>query len=317
MSFASPIWLLVLLAIPVLVLLAVRLRRREDNYAIRFPAAESLATAASDSRSVLHYAPSVLVLLGLTLLGLALGKPQREVKVPIEGATVVLVLDHSGSMAATDVEPTRLEAAVKAAERFISKTPEKTRIGLVSYSDGPDQALQPTLSREPIKTGLNALTPDGATATGSALQVALTMLQDQPKKNGSRPPSAIVLLSDGRRTVGSDPLIAAQQAREQNVPISTVALGTPGATIPNPNDPTDRVPVPPDPETLSEIASITGGRAFKAEDSDRLTSIYESLGSTLATRTEKRDITEQLAAAGLLVLLIGALASVSLAGRVP
>lgn len=317
MSFASPWWLLVLLAIPLLALLAVQLRGRQDQYAIRFPAADTLAAAAADSRSVIQHAPVALVLLGLTLLGLALAKPQRTVKVPIEGATVVLVLDHSGSMAATDVEPTRLEAAVSAAERFIEKTPEKTRVGLVSYSDGPDQALQPTVDRGAIKTGLRALTPDGATATGSALQVALTMLQNEPKKNGARPPSAIVLLSDGRRTVGSDPLIAAREARAQNVPISTVALGTPGATIPNPNFPTERIAVPPDPETLGEIASITGGRAFSASDADRLTSIYESLGSSLATRSEKRDITEQFAAAGLLVLLLGALASISLAGRVP
>jgi len=318
MSFASPWWLLVLLAIPLLALLAHRLRGREENYAIRFPATGSLAKAAAESRSYWQFAPPVLILLGLTLLGISLGKPQRTVKVPIEGATVVLVIDHSGSMAATDVQPTRLEAAVKAADSFVEKTPEKARIGLVSYSDGPDLAIQPTRDRDAITTGLHALTPDGATATGSALQVALTMLQNQPKKNGARPPSAIVLLSDGRRTAGPDPLIVAREARALNVPVSTVALGSSDTTIPNPNNPAlPAIPVPPDPETLAEIAAITGGRAFTAEDSGRLTSIYESLGSTLATRAEKRDMTEQFVAAGLLVLLLGALASVSFAGRVP
>jgi Ca-activated chloride channel family protein len=316
MSFASPWWLLALLAIPLLAAAAAN-RSRADRYAIRFPAASSLAEAATAARSRLHFLPPVLLVLALTALGLALARPEREVKVPIAGATVVLVTDHSGSMAATDVEPTRLEAATKAAISFLEATPDSARVGLVTYSDGPDQAIQPTRNHDVIRAGLENQTANGATATGDALQVALDMVRRQ-RSTGKRPPSAIVLLSDGQRTAGINELDVAQEAQRLKVPISTVSLGTQGATIPNPNNPSfPAIPVPPDPETLAEIASITGGRAFSAGDADKLTSIYESLGSSLATKTEKREITEQFAAAGLLLLLAAGLASAGLAGRVP
>ena len=317
MSFASPWWLLALLAIPLLVLAASASRSRADRYAIRFPAAGSLAEAASASRSRLHYAPPVFLIVALLLLGLALARPQRSVKVPIAGATVVLVTDHSGSMSATDVEPTRLDAATKAAVSFLNATPPKARVGIVTYSGVVDRAEQPTRDRALIKEVLEGQVADGSTATGSALQVALQMLRRQRSTGGKRPPAAILVLSDGATKAGPDPLVIARAAREQGVPISTVSLGKPGTTIPNPQAPGFPVDVSPDPETLAEIASITGGRAFTTADADRLTSIYEFLGSSLATRTVQRDITEQFAAAGLLLLLAAALASVGLAGRVP
>lgn len=316
MSFASPWWLLALLAIPLLLAAASMNRNRADRYAIRFPAASSLAEAASASRSRLQYAPPVLLVCALLLLGLALARPQRSVKVPIAGATVVLVTDHSGSMSATDVEPTRLDAATKAAISFLDATPPKARVGIVTYSGVVDRAEQPTRDRELIKGVLRAQIADGSTATGSALQVALQMLRRQ-QSSGKRPPSAILVLSDGATKAGPDPLVIAQEARKQGVPISTVSLGKAGTTIPNPANPAFPIDVSPDPDTLAEIAAITGGRAFTTADADRLTSIYEFLGSSLATRTVNRDITEQFAAAGLLVLLAAALASVSLAGRVP
>ena len=318
MSFGSPWWLLALLAIPALLLFAHTARSRADRYAIRFPAADSLAAAARASRSRWQALPPVLLVAALTILGLALARPQRSVKVPISGATVVLVTDHSGSMAATDVEPTRLKAATNAAISFLEQTPPKSRVGLVTYSDGPDQAIQPARDHEAIRAGLEAQTASGATATGSALQVALDMVRAQRASDRSRPPAAIVLLSDGQTTKGSDPVIVAREARQQGVPISTVSLGTPDATIPNPNNPAfPPIAVPPDPETLAQIADISGGRAFTASDADRLTSIYETLGSTLATKTEHRDMTDQFAAAGLLALLGAALLSAGLASRVP
>lgn len=316
MSFASPWWLLALLAIPLLLLAASASRARADRYAIRFPAAQSLAEAASASRSRLQYLPPAFLVLALLLLGLALARPQRSVKVPIAGATVVLVTDHSGSMSAMDVEPTRLDAATSAAISFLNATPPKARVGIVAYSGLVDRAEQPTRDRGLVKEVLRSQVADGSTATGSALQVALQMLRRQ-RTSGKRPPSAILLLSDGATKAGPDPLVIARAAREQGVPISTVALGKPGTTIPNPQDPTMPVDVSPDPEGLAEIAAITGGRAFTTADADRLTSIYEFLGSSLATRTVKRDMTEQFAAAGLLLLLAAALGSVALAGRVP
>lgn len=318
MSFASPWWLLALLAIPLLLAIAVQARRRDDRYAVRFPAAASLAAAASAGRSRLEYAAPVLLVVSLLLLGLALARPARSVRVPIEGSTIVLVTDHSGSMAATDVEPDRLKAATRAAVSFLKSTPRRPRVGLVTYSDAPDQALQPTTDHDAIRAGIESQTASGATATGNALQVALEMVREQKTVRGSRPPAAIVLLSDGRTTAGADPLIVAREAQRLKVPISTVSLGEPGTTIPNPVNPiAGPIEVNPDPETLAEIAGITGGRAFTTSDADKLTSIYESLGSSLATRTQKRDMTDQFAAAGLLSLLGAALLSAGFAGRVP
>jgi len=317
MSFANPLGLLALLLVPLALGAHLAARRRATRYAIRFPATATLAAAAGAVPAWRRHLPAALLLGALAALAVGFARPQRSVAVPIEGSSVMLVTDHSGSMSATDVEPTRLDAAVAAAKSFLSATPSPTRVGIVTYSDAPDGTQPPTTDREPIRRALDAQVAVGATATGSALQVALDTLR-HAHRTGPRPASAIVLLSDGRTTTGPDPVGVARQAGRLHIPISTVSLGTADATIPNPVSPLGApVEVPPDPATLRAIARASGGRAFTTADADRLASIYRSLGATLATRDEHRDISVAFAAAGLLLLLGAALTSVRGAARVP
>jgi Ca-activated chloride channel family protein len=316
-SFASPIWLLALLAIPVAIFALHASRRRATRYAIRFPAAATLAIAAGTVPAWRRFVPPALALAAAAALVLALAKPQHTVAVPVEGASVVLVTDHSGSMAATDVEPDRLTAAEQAAKTFLSQLPSPTRVGVVTYSDGPDGTRAPTLDRDVITQTLESQTAAGATATGEALQVALDALAPNGRA-AARPVSAIVLLSDGKTTTGRDPVDVARIAKRLKVPIYTVALGTADATIPNPVSPlSPPISVPPDPETLKQIADISGGRAFTSDDAGQLQGIYRTLGSRLAVRHEDREITASFAIGGLALLLAAGLLSLPRVGRLP
>jgi Ca-activated chloride channel homolog len=316
-SFASPVWLLALLAIPLAALALWAARRRAMRYAVRFPAAETLAIAAGTVPAWRRYVPAALALAAMAALALSLAKPQRTVAVPVAGASVVLVTDHSGSMAATDVEPDRLSAAVQAATSFLGQLPKPTRVGVVTYSDGPDGTQPPTLNRDVVRQALEAQTAAGATATGEALQVALGALAPHGRAP-ARPVSAIVLLSDGKTTTGRDPVDVARTAKRLKIPIYTVSLGTADATIPNPISPlSPPISVPPDPETLKQIADVSGGHAFTSDDADQLRGIYRSLGSRLATKHQQREITSSFAIAGLLLLLSAGVLSLPRVGRLP
>jgi Ca-activated chloride channel family protein len=317
LSFASPLGLLALLAVPLALLALYAARRRRTTYAIRFPAAATLAVAGGVVAPWRRYVPAALALAALASLALALAKPQRTVAVPVEGASVVLVTDHSGSMSATDVEPDRLSAAQAAAETFVDKLPAKTRVGVVAYSDGPDGTLAPTTDHERVRQTIEAQSASGATATGEALQVAIDTLAPDGNKAKAKA-SAVVLLSDGKTTVGRDPVEVARVAKRLRIPVYTVALGTEDATIPNPVSPlSPPIAVPPDPETLKEIAQVSGGRAFTSDDAGQLRSIYSTLGSRLATKSEQREITAGFATAGLVLLLAAGLFSLPRLGRLP
>lgn len=317
MSFADPVFLLALLLVPAALAAHVASRRRARRYAVRFPAAATLALAAGRTPMWRRQLPIALLLAALAALALALAKPQRTVAVPIERASIMLVTDHSRSMMAEDVEPTRLAAARRAAHTFLDQLPSGVRVGVTTYADVPDGTQTPTRDHGLVRRMIDAQVADGGTATGDALQVALETLEREPRgADGKRPPSAVVLLSDGTTTTGRDPVTVAQAAQELKVPIYTVALGTRDATVPNPGF-GPPLSVPPDPETLRRIAEESGGRAYSAQDDQQLSSIYEELGSQLGTRDVKREVTAAFAAGGLLLLLGAAAASVRWAGRLP
>jgi Ca-activated chloride channel homolog len=317
-SFAAPLFLLGLLLVPLAIAATVAARRRRRRYAVRFTAASNLklAAAAAGPAAWRRHLPAALALLAITALVLALAKPQRTVAVPIEQASIVLVTDHSRSMLATDVDPSRLRAAQGAARTFLDELPEQIRVGGVAYSDSPDAVQSPTQNHDEVRRIIDELVADGGTATGDALQVAIDTLQQQ-RSEGQRLPSAIVLLSDGKTTVGRDPVEVARASGRLKIPIYTVSLGTDSAVVPNPDPVRPPLPAPPDPESLKDIAEASGGRAFAAEDENALDSIYQTLGSQLATKDEKREATALFAIGGLVLLLGAAGASVALSGRLP
>ncbi len=315
MSFATPVWLLGLALVPLALLALAVGRRRARRYAVRFPALPALKAAAGGAPAWRRQLPAALALAALAALVVAMAKPQRTVAVPIERASVMLVTDHSRSMQATDVKPDRLRAAQKAAGTFVGRLPGPVRVGIVAYSDAPDAVQAPTDDHGDTRRIIDAQIADGATATGDALQVTLDTLSQQ-RRNGKRPPAAIILLSDGKTTVGRDPVTVAREAGRLKIPIYTVALGTSDATVPNPlyGPP---LSVAPDPETLRQISRASGGRAFTAEDANRLATIYRSLGSQLGTKPTKREVTAAFAVGGVLLLLGAAAASLRFNGRLP
>jgi Ca-activated chloride channel homolog len=315
-SFASPLFLVGLLLVPLLVAAQMASRRRARRYAVRFTAVPALkAAAAATPSSWLRHVPAMLLLAALASLVFALAKPQRTVAVPVQRGSIMLVTDHSRSMQATDVSPDRLSAARAAARKFLDSLPPQVRVGVVTFSTAPDAVQTPSTDHSEARRVIEEQVADGATATGDALQVALDTLSSD-RQNGKRPPSAIVLLSDGKTTAGRDPVEVARAAGHLRIPVYTVALGTAGATVPNPG-PGPPLPVPPDPDTLRQIAEASGGRAFTAEDEGRLSSIYQTLGSQLGTREAKREVTSSFALLGLGLLLAGAALSVRSRGRLP
>jgi Ca-activated chloride channel homolog len=316
-SLASPLWLLGLLAIPLALAAQYAARRRARRYAVRFTALPSLKLAAATSGTLpwRRHLPALLAFAAVAALVVALAKPQRTVAVPVERASIVLVTDHSRSMLATDVEPNRLRAAQSAARTFLDQIPAPVRVGAVAFSDAPDAVQSPSSNHDDARRVVDNQVADGGTATGEALQVAIQTLQ-QSSRNGPKVPSAIVLLSDGKTTIGRDPVGVAREAGRLHIPIYTVALGTDDALVPNPGL-GPPLPAPPDPATLRSIAEASNGRAFRAQDEDSLKSIYKTLGSQLGTKDQKRQITSAFVVAGLLLLLGAGAASVKFGSRIP
>jgi len=313
MSFASPWWLLALLLVPAGLAAHALSRRRARRYAVRFTAVPALVLAAGTVPAWRRHLPAALALAALASLALALARPQASVRVAIEKATIMLVTDHSGSMQATDVEPSRLTAAQRAAHTFIDELPKAVRVGAVAFAAEPDAVQAPTTDHDVARGVIDGQVASGATATGDALQVAIDLVRQDRR----RPPSAIVLLSDGTTTTGRDPVPVAQEARRLRIPIYTVALGTEDATVPNPDPYGQPLLAAPDPETLRQISRISRARAFTAEDGGQLSSIYKRLGSQLGSRPERREITAAFALGGLVLLLGAGGASLRSAGRLP
>ena len=317
MNFGSPAVLLALFAIPVIIGIYALAQRRRRKYVVRFTAVPVLAgvMASGGVSRWRRHLPAALLLAALAALLVALAKPQTTVAVPVEKASVMLVTDQSGSMRADDVSPTRLAAAQRAARDFLEKVPKELQVGAVSFSDVPQSVAPPSTDREDVRSLVDGLVADGGTAAGDALQSSLDALDDAGVGGKGRPPAAIILLSDGATTTGADPVEVAREAGKRDIPIYTVALGTPDGTVPGGFG--GSIPVPPDPETLREISKASGGTAYTANDADQLSGVYENLGSRLGTKQEEREITAVFAGGGLILLLGAAFAGLRTTGRLP
>jgi len=299
-SFASPWLLLGLVLVPLLSLaywIGERRRRRAAAAFAPPPTAPSVVPRRPGWR---RHAPVALAGLAMAGLIVALARPQVSVAVPAEQASIVLAMDHSGSMQATDVAPSRLIAARAAGEAFLAEVPAKVNVGAVVFDHRTEAVQNPTTDRPTLRDALrDAMKPSGGTATGDALAASLAMLEAQRGAGAKRPPGAIVLLSDGESTSGRNPVAVADEARAAGVPIYTVALGTPDGTLP------DGKPVPPDTASLQAIADRSGGDAFTAQDASGLSAVYERLGSQVAMKEQPREITGAFAGGAIALLLAG------------
>ncbi|MEA2270023.1 MAG: Ca-activated chloride channel [Solirubrobacteraceae bacterium] len=316
MSFQEPVYLLALLVVPALAAAFVLVRRRRRRYAVRFPAAVVLAAVRSPLPAWRRWIGPAMLALAAIAAALAVAKPEAVVAVPIERASVMLVTDTSGSMAATDVSPTRLDAVRGAVRSFLGDVPEELLVGFQSYATGTRVSIAPSTRRGEVRAVLDGLQAQGGTATGDTLATALDQLAARRGRDGRLAPAAIVLLSDGATTEGSDPLVAAVRARELGIPIYTVALGTAGGVVTDERS-GQAIGVPPDPATLREIAARSGGEAFEVDDADALDEVYERLGSRIGTRKERREVSSAFAGGSLVLLLGGLLGGVRFRARLP
>jgi Ca-activated chloride channel family protein len=325
MSFAWPIALsgLALVALALIAYLVAQRRRR--RYVVRFTNLDLLENVVADSPRWRRHIPAVLTLLALSALVVGMARPQVAVAVPRQEATVILAMDSSGSMTATDVAPDRMTAAREAASSFVDGLPDGFRVGVVSFSNEADVVVPPTDDHDEALRGLSALRADNGTALGDAIarsvDLGVTSLDEQlAAAKDSETPVVVLLLSDGANTTGDyEPLEAAQKAKDADVPVYTVALGTDAGTVQGPDGygGMRTIRVPPDPETLSKVAELTGGKFFEAADQDSLKSVYDEIGSQVGVEHKQRELTVFFTAAGAALLLLGGALSTLWFGRIP
>jgi Ca-activated chloride channel family protein len=233
-------------------------------------------------------AGALLVAISSLVVGLA--RPAHSVEVPRDEAVVMLAVDVSGSMLATDVAPTRLAAAITAAKKFVSDAPISFRIGLVAFDDSGHTLAPPTTNKTTVLDALDRLARGAGTAAGEGLYTALDDITEATKGSvvaSDVPFSAVILLADGANTVGRSLTDAAQAAKDQNVPVYTIAYGTPDGTAET-NGKT--VPVPADPTAMAEVASITGGSTFTATSGNELASVYDEIGTRIGQTVEQQEM---------------------------
>jgi Ca-activated chloride channel homolog len=299
MSFRWPELLWAVLLVPLVLLVWLRVERRRGQRAVVFgnPALlPNMVTARPGWRRVV---PIILYLLAATVLLMALARPEATAQVPRDQATIMLVMDVSRSMLRTDVPPSRCEAARQAADAFLEQIPDRFRVGLVNFAAAPSVEALPTTDKEVIRTALRKATSRGGTAVGDAVLRALQASRPRNTVDNERPPTAILLLTDGDSRSGVPPLVAAQQARQEQVPVFTVAIA-------------------PAPQAeLTQVAQVTGGQAFTAPTSEQLTAVYRDLGTRLTYVEEKRELTSYFMGGAAVLLLLGAAASITWFLRIP
>jgi len=320
MSFTWPIALAGLVLIPLLWGAHRWAERRRTEAQSRFGNPDLLPNVVDRAPGKLRSLPIVLLLLALSAMIVGVARPHATVTVPREEATIVLAMDVSRSMKAADVEPTRLDAARTAAKAFVAEVPEKFRVGVVSFATRAAVGVAPTEDRTLVEAALDSLIPGEGTALGDAVALSLQVGQPQVETAEPPPPRAIVLISDGARDGGRvEPAEAARMAKERGVPVYSVLVGTQGGVLEEtlPGGFRRITQVPPNPQTLEQISTATGGELFAAGDTEELSRVYEDLGSRLGTRDQSREITDVFAAAAVVLLLVAGTISALLFRRVP
>jgi Ca-activated chloride channel family protein len=316
MHFDSPLWLLLLVAVAGLgaAYLVAQLRRK--RYVARFSNVELLGTVAPRRPGWRRHVTFGLLLAGLAVLAIGVAQPTAGVRVPRDRATVILAIDVSLSMEATDVLPSRIGAARTAGEKFADLLPARINLGLVSFGGTANVLVSPTVDRASVKQAIAGLKLEESTAIGEAIFTSLQAIkvfgQATTAKGDKPPPARIVLLSDGTNTVGRPVSDAISAANRAHVQVSTIAFGTPNGTVTYEGR---TLPVPADRTTLRQIADQTGGSFHTAASVQELEQVYRNIGSQIGYTTEQRDISWRFLLAGLLVLFGAGGAALLWAGR--
>lgn len=299
MSFLSPWRLLLLLVVAAVVVAYVVQARRRSTYTVRFTELDLLASVAPRRPGWRRHVPASLLALSLVALVVGFARPQAQVDVPAERATVVVALDVSLSMQAVDVSPTRLSAAQQAATAFVEALPARFNVGLVSFSGTAALVVPPTQDHAKVTQAVQDLTLDNGTAIGEAVLTSLGALKQLPGAPGlPAPPARIVLLSDGSNTVGRPVEQGVSAARDAGVPVSTIAFGTREGTV---TIMRQTISVPVDRGALQALADGTGGKAYTAESATALSGVYSDIGSQVGTTQERREVTSRFTGLGLLL----------------
>jgi Ca-activated chloride channel homolog len=309
MTFQAPWWLLALLAVAAVVGLYVVLQLRRARYAARFTNVALLGSLVPKRAGWRRHVAFALIALGLAALVVSLAVPSTQVRVPRERATVVMAVDVSLSMRATDIEPDRFSAMQTAAKEFVKVLPARINLGLVSFAGSATTVVTPTTDRAEVTTAIDNLQLAESTAIGDAIFSSLTAIQNFQASLGTSedvPPARIVLLSDGYSTVGRQATQAIDAANGAHVPVSTIAFGTDYGTLDLDGQ---TVPVPVDRDTLQKIAEDTGGSYSEAASAEELQQVYEDLGSQIGYTVEPQDISPWFVRGGLLLAFLGVVLS--------
>jgi len=339
-NFIWPDLLWLLVAIPLLVALYVFLLHRNRKRALRYASLSMVKQALGAHHGMRKHLPPLLFLLGIASMLVAVARPTAIVTLPYQERTIVLAIDVSGSMRATDIEPNRLVAAQEAARAFVLEQPQDTRIGVVSFAATAALVQAPTQSRDAIMSAIDRLQLQYGTAIGSGLIVSLaTLFPDAgieiaapgssdavvdirhpeilgaiPFEAGSNTDAAIILLTDGESTTGANPVEAARLAMDLGVRVFTVGVGTPEGAVISVGGWSARVGL--DEESLKQIAQMTHGEYFQAGTAEDLKAVYQNLNARMVFKTEQTEISALFAAAGALLVLLGAMLSMLWFNRV-
>ena len=322
MSFGSPLLLLLLLAVPLAVALFVLLDRRRERGAAAWSSPALVPNMVRRPPSWRRRVPLALLLVGVALLFVGFARPRASVHVSTQEATLVLVLDVSGSMAANDLKPTRLAAAKTVARELLAKLPSGYRASLVTFTDNASVVAPPTHDVTLVEAALARARsgPQGtalADAVGRAVRVATSV---KGTVRGKRPPATIVLLSDGGQTAGRvTPQQAAAAARKAQIPVNGVLVGTPDGIVQQKlqGGYTEQIQVPADPQLLQQISRLSGGRFAPSPAAVDPKGVLSELGSRVGSRRKTVEVTPALAAGGLVFMLLGGLFSGAWFRRIP
>ena len=325
MTWLSPERLWLLVAVAALAVAYVVLQRRRSKYAVRFTNLKLLDRVAPARPQWRRHVPAGLFLAMLALLVVGFARPQSAVQVPRERATVLVAVDVSRSMLATDVDPDRLTAAKTAAREFVADLPEEFNVGLVGFAGTASVFVPPVTDRAAVEAGIDRLSEGTAgragTAIGDAIATSLEAIRTLDAEAGEDvPPARVVVLSDGANTAGQDPAEAAARATELGVPVDAISFGTENGTIGGSaagGGGGGSQPVPVDGQTLQAVADATGGNYFAAGSAEELRSAYADIGSSVGYETETQDVSARFIGFGLLFAALAALASMFWFARLP